>query len=304
MTLPPSRRDDLAPPQEGQDVTDLRALVRHQGTNLRGLNRGFLGGHFATPQLVTPAASDLVGGDDGSDGGGGTDYAFWNTDYAVAVGPGTISLYLTYEPIDGSLHIRWNGIDQPPTEWTLDGQNVTFTSPLIRGQDLLTAAYAYDNGVMADPSDVLVPYGSTLWRWLQVPFHDPNDYSSPSFDDSGWDLATAPFGDTTPPHDPATFPSWPDYLTVWDQNTQMWARRTITAEPGIDLTISHRLNRTLNLWWNGAYKGKTTTAEGTRTISGSEVLASNVIAFKASDDGITGPHTGCYFDASVTQVVE
>jgi hypothetical protein len=302
--IPPSRRDLTRPPP---DVTDLGAIARRHSTNLRALDPGFLDGLYATPQPVPDGASDLVGGDgDGGQDGGSDDIAFWNTDQALAVGtnPGQIILLLTWEPIDGSLHIRWNGIDQPPTEWTLDGQTVTFTSSLIRTDDLLTAAYAYDNGELADPSDTIVPFGSTLWRWLEVPFHDPGNYSDPLFDDSAWDLGQGPFGDTTPDHDLATFPTWPPYVTVWDQNSQMWARRTITAEPGIDVTIWHRINRTIVLWWNGAYKGKTTTAEGTRIIPGSEVLASNVIVFKAADDGYTGPHTGCYFDASVQQVIE
>jgi len=303
--LPPSRRDITRPPP---DVTDLGAIARRHGTNLRSLDPGYLGGLYATPQPVPLGAQELVGESGDGQDGGADDIAFWNTDqtFAASTNPGQIILNLTWEPIDGSLHIRWNGIDQPPTEWTLDGQTVTFTSTLIRTGDLLTAAYAYDDGELADPSDILVDYGDTEWLWLQVPFHDPNDYSDPltSFPGSP---AVPPWGMTTPEHTVGeTFAPyvWPDYLTDWDQNTQMWARRTVVAEPGIPISVSHRLNRTRSLWWNGNYRGKTTSPELTGTIPADLVLASNVVVFKVSDDGYSGFHTGCYFDVQLSQVVE
>jgi hypothetical protein len=307
MTLPPSRRDDLAPPAEGRDVTDLRALVRHQGTNLRALDNGFLGGHWATPQLLGPEHSDLTGGADGSDSGSGSDIAFWNTDQAVAGEPGQITLNLTWEPIDGSLHIRWNGVDQPPTEWTLDEQTVTFTSPLIKPGHRLTAAYAYDNGVMADPSDILVPFGSSGWKWVDVPPAADIDYSDPAFDDSAWAVASAPFGDTNPDFTDPFGHGWPIYVTTFAQGTRMWARRVITdADAGFAVTISLRWNRAIHVYWNGAavYSNSSDAGEATFTVDGSLVLASNTLAIKTVDDGFSGPGTGCYFDAQISQEVD
>lgn len=153
MALSPSRRDTIGPPP--RDVTDLARVVRHQGSYLRSLDPGLQDGRFATPRPVPSGGSQLVG-DDGGDSG--EDIAFENGDRATAASVGRIALNLTYEPIDGSLHVRWNGIDQPPTEWTLDDQLVTFTNSHIKVGDVLTAAYAYyptDPGV-ATPASALL----------------------------------------------------------------------------------------------------------------------------------------------------
>lgn len=154
MTLPPSRKDATGPPP--QDVSDLRYLVRHHGSALRRLDPGGLGGRFITPSPVRGTTSDLVGSDD--DGDGADDIQFINTDTATAVTAGTVTLNLTYEPIEGSLHFRWNGLDQPPTEWTLDGQTVTFVNPHIHLGDVVTAAYAY----VATDDDAPEPATATL----------------------------------------------------------------------------------------------------------------------------------------------
>lgn len=141
MALPPSRRDTIGPPP--RDISDLAALVRHHQSWQRSVDPGILDGRFGTPRPVSHGPSQIVGGDAGGDGGDNDEIAFWNSDRATSTVAGTITLNLTYEPIDGSLHIRWNGLDQPPTEWTLDVQTVTFTSSYIKVGDVLTAAYAY-----------------------------------------------------------------------------------------------------------------------------------------------------------------
>jgi hypothetical protein len=311
MVLPPSRKDTFGPPKAGRNLSDLSALVRHHGTYLRNLDPGIQDGRWNSLKPVPPGpAIDLVGDDGGDGAAGGADIAFWNTDQAVAGEPGQITLTLTYEPIDGSLHIRWNGIDQPPTEWTLDGQTVTFTSDLIRYGDLLTSAYAYDNGEIPDPSSDVVTYEASNWYWLQVPSAPNVDYSDPVYGDPApWALASAPFGKTTPDHTVGeTFVGvgWPDYLTEWAQTTRMWAWRTIVVEPDIPVTIYMRFNRAIAVYWNGnlRYTNSGAAAEKSVTIDGSEVLTSNLLMFKIVDDAFTGPHTGCYFDAHVTQVVE
>jgi hypothetical protein len=305
MPLPPSRRDSAGPPP--RDVTDLYQIARQHSSYLRGLDPGFLEGRFATPQLVPTGVSDLVGDDGGDGGAAGADHAFWNTDQAVAGEPGQITLNLTWEPIDGSLHIRWNGVDQPPTEWTLDEQTVTFTSPLIKPGHRLTAAYAYDNGELTDPTGILVPFASDGWKWVDVPPAADIDYSDPAFDDSAWAVASAPFGDTNPDFTDPFGHGWPIYVTTFAQGTRMWARRVITdADAGFAVTISLRWNRAIHVYWNGAavYSNSSDAGEATFTVDGSLVLASNTLAIKTVDDGFSGPGTGCYFDAQISQEVD
>lgn len=298
MALQPSRKDTFGPPP--RNVSDLSALVRHHGSYLRSLDPGYLDGRFATPKPVPPGPAVESVGDDGGDGAAsGTDIAFWNTDQAVTGEPGQISLPLTYEPIDGSLHIRWNGVDQPPTEWALDGQLVTFTDGLVRAGDILTAAYAYDNGEIPDPTDALVSFDASGWYWLQTVTSDPADYSS---DTTFGSAGTAPFGETDPPHSGV----YGDYNTVWNQGTMMWARRTVVADAGSPILVVIKWNRAVQFWWNGVhvYGNSGGTGYAEVTVDGSDVLASNLAVFKATDDQWTGPGTGCYFTASVSQVVE
>lgn len=156
MPLPPSRKDVTGPPP--QDVSDLRFLVRHHGSALRQLDPGLQSGRFITPRPVRGIGSQLVGDDSGGDA---DEIMFENGDRATATTAGSITLALTYEPIEGSLHIRWNGVDQPPTEWSLDGQTVTFVNSHIHVGDVLTAAYAYIDGDEAADGATLILRGST-----------------------------------------------------------------------------------------------------------------------------------------------
>lgn len=301
MPLQPSRRDTAKP----EDV------LRHHQSYLRSLDPGYLDGRLATPQPVRPGTSLVVGGDDGGDAEGDAGIAFENGDRLVAVGSGTVTFDLTYEPIDGSLHVRWNGIDQPPSEWSLDGQTVTIPDPtaLIDAGDLFTAAYAYYLSDVEEAPDIITPgvtyEASTGWRWAPVPPTADLDYSDPAFDDSGWAEDAAPFGQTNPPHDPSVFlpRHWPDYATTWVQTTRMWARRTILVEAGVSVTISLRWNRAITVWWNGSqvYSNGAAAGEATFTLPEASVLASNLLAIKTVDDAFTGPGTGCYFDAQVVQ---
>lgn len=143
MTLQPSRRDVTGPPSADlvvRNVTNLASIVRHHGTNLRGLNPGMLGGTRATPRPVPYGPSQIVGGDGGSDA---DDILFEDDDYVLATVAGTATLVLTYEPLDDSLIIFWNGLRQRSTNWTLDGQTVTFTDTHVHVGDEISAYYAY-----------------------------------------------------------------------------------------------------------------------------------------------------------------
>lgn len=126
--LPPKRRDSV----------NLANMLRQDRQRLSQLDRGLVFGKFPPARPLKPRWDD-GGEDDDLD----EVISFWNTDRVAAKSAGTITLLLTYEPLDGSLHIRWNGIDQPPAEWRLDGRVVTFTDPHIHVGDVLTAAYAY-----------------------------------------------------------------------------------------------------------------------------------------------------------------
>lgn len=141
MALSPSRRDTIGPPP--RDISDLGAQVRHHQSWQRSVDPGILDGRFGTPRPVPHGPSQIVGGDAGGDTGDDNEILFENADRTTASTAGTVTLVLTYEPIEGSLHIRWNGLDQPPAEWTLDGQTVTFVNSHIHVGDVLTAAYAY-----------------------------------------------------------------------------------------------------------------------------------------------------------------
>lgn len=130
-------------PPRLRDTKQLEDLVRQEKVNLRQLGVGFAGGRFSPlrPRTVYP---DI--GEDDEDYESEAEIKFWNTDRMVAVGPGMQPPFqLTHTPIDGSLHIRWNGLDQAPTEWTLADNVVTIpdTEGFVRAADVFTAAYAY-----------------------------------------------------------------------------------------------------------------------------------------------------------------
>jgi hypothetical protein len=141
MTLPPSRKDISGPPP--RDVTDLRFFVRHHGSALRRLDPGGLGGRFITPSPVRAGVSDLVG-DDGGDAGA-DDLQAWDTDKAVVTVAGTVTLHLTYEPIEDGLILFWGLGRVLPTEFTRDGQTVTFTNPHLKVGHVVNAWYLYIN---------------------------------------------------------------------------------------------------------------------------------------------------------------
>lgn len=129
--LPPRRRD----------TTDRDSLLRHQRQNLRQLDPGLAGGRFPLAKPLRPTSADLDDDDDVD-----VEIGFWNTDTGIATGPGQMTLRLTHTPIDGSLHVRWNGLDQPPTEWSLVDDVLIVPDPdsMIHAGDVISTAYAYE----------------------------------------------------------------------------------------------------------------------------------------------------------------
>lgn len=152
MPLQPSRRDTIGPPP--RDVSDLAALVRHQGSALRQIEPGLLGGTRATPRPVPPGLSQLVGDDSGD--GGDDEILFLNTDTTTA-GAGTVTMHLTYEPEDGSETVFWHpnghgGIRLPRSAWTRESQALTIAAFDGQGAgDMYACEYAYYDG---DPEPI------------------------------------------------------------------------------------------------------------------------------------------------------
>lgn len=303
MPQQPSRRD--TPPG------DSRALVRHHQSYLRSLDPGMLDGRWRTPQPVVGGPSELVGDSDDGDIGASDPILFENRDQFVIDGPGDKVFQLSFIPIDDgatSLQVFWIPLRMSVNDWTCVDNVLRVTDPGWRADDLVEVAYAYEYDGEPEPTGEIVPFESSGWKWLQVDSHDGNDYSSATFDDSAWASASAPFGETTPAHNPivAVSGTWPDYVTLWEQTTKMWARRTIAAEPGEDLIVSLRWNAIIDVWLNGVDVYGTSTGgagEATFVIDGSAVLASNQLTIKTRDDGSAGPGTGCYFDADISQAL-
>lgn len=148
MALHPSRRDTVGPPP--RDVSDLASVVRHQGSYLRSLDPGILGGRFATPRPPAKGAPPIVGGDSGGDG---TTYEWqWDDRYTVTA-TGTQTVTLTYAPVEESLFVRWHPDgrasvgDLTNEHFTVDGQTVTIAdSGIFAIGDEFSFQYQFDPG--------------------------------------------------------------------------------------------------------------------------------------------------------------
>lgn len=75
------------------------------------------------------------------------------------LGPGTFTCTLTKLPIPDSLHLYWNGMWQPHSQWTRDARLVTFTDPssLFEAGDLIGAKYAYIGTEQTPPTIYSAP---------------------------------------------------------------------------------------------------------------------------------------------------
>lgn len=133
-------------PPRLRDTRSLVDRVRQDRQNLGQLGIGFVGGRFPPARPLGSAAyiGDLE--DDEAIDEDTNQIAFWDADEATAVDAGPVSFDLTYSPVPGSLHVRKNGLDLAPSEWSLVGKTLTITpsaSVVIRAQDQFTTAYAY-----------------------------------------------------------------------------------------------------------------------------------------------------------------
>ena len=70
-----------------------------------------------------------------------------NTDTHTVTATGTQTFILSHEPIAGTEHFRWGGLDLLPSEWSRAGKIVTIATPnYAEVGDVYTAAYFYKGG--------------------------------------------------------------------------------------------------------------------------------------------------------------
>lgn len=161
--LPPRRRDSR----------NLADLIRQDRQYLKQLGVGFAGGRFSPAKPLRP----VYDGDEEDDGDDDTTaLAAINTDRVTVTTAGIVTLPLTYVPLDGSLHVRWDGDDLHPSEWTMSGQSVVYADPHLHVGDVLTAAYFYY------PSDVP---GAPLAATVTSRATTPGIYAWGTFSSSG-----------------------------------------------------------------------------------------------------------------------
>ena len=178
--LQPSRRDNGSAPR---DAADIRALVRHLVSYVKGLDPGYLGGNFATPQPVPAGSTLIVGGEE--DGGDGTSAYEWQwDDRGIVTATGTQHIGLTYEPIEESLVVRWhpNGrgaLTLTNEHYTLVDRTVIITDPgFLAVNDQFSFQYQFDPTVESDETFELVasltgqPDLAGTWGTTSIPISD------------------------------------------------------------------------------------------------------------------------------------
>lgn len=235
---------------------------------------------------------------------------FVNTDSVDPTGPGNVSLTLTHTPLPGSLHVYWGALFLPPEFWSLAGRTLTVLDPdnLIANGDRISAAYAYDTSVTAEPDPtpggIIVAFGASGWKYLQVARTTVTDYSASAFDDSAWASGTAAFGEINGGWS-GVLPEPPSPSTAWAVTTRLWLRRTVAANTALDLLIDVRVEDEALVYLNGSLVGTIPAnnqgATVRITVASASVLSSNVLAIRATDDTYTAPTGDSYLDVAVSQ---
>jgi len=135
-------------------------------------------GDFATPvPVVMPNDLSRIRNLKGGNLGG----LLFMQDMKTAAASGDQTVVLTYEPVDSSEHMYWNGLYQPASEWTRLGQTASVADPSgwVEAGDELVVEYAYIDG---GASEALSP-GSLTRLYLPSSGSAP---VSPAFG-SGWE---------------------------------------------------------------------------------------------------------------------
>lgn len=95
----------------------------------------------------------------------------------------------------------------------------------------------------------LVPFQSSGWRYLIVAREDAADRSAVDFDDTGWPIGDAPFGNGPLPEHFNWVPMW---STNWPTKTRLWLRRTLPPVAAFsDVLITGRIEDSAVFYVNG-----------------------------------------------------
>ncbi len=142
-------------------------------------------------------------------------------------------------------------------------------------------------------------YDQAGWKYkIEAPGSDA-DYSSPSYDDSGWESGPGGFGS-------ASYGEFSvgTYVPAGTVGKGIWIRRTFDAVAGFPLNIRVAHDDGAWLWVNGQEVAISPTADyflGTATVPGSLVTARNVIALKVLDSIPAGSPTAIFAALAMDQ---
>ena len=141
-------------------------------------------------------------------------------------------------------------------------------------------------------------YDQAGWKYkVEAPGSDA-DYSSPSYDDSGWESGVGGFGNIAQ----GEF-SVGTYVSP-GVGKGIWIRRTFDAVAGLPLNIRVAHDDGAWLWVNGQEVSISPTADyflGTATVPGTLVTARNVIALKVLDSIPAGSPTAIFAALAMDQ---
>jgi hypothetical protein len=126
----------------------------------------------------------------------------------------------------------------------------------------------------------ILDYKAPGWRYLLVPSSDLVNRSAPSFDDSGWAIGSAPFGDG------GAYLIFPASATNWPTGgTALWVRRKVTIPSGLNaVKISVMVDNFVDVYWNGTKVDLTQDGTWTRTGNMSVFPGVHTLAVRADDD--------------------
>lgn len=142
----------------------------------------------------------------------------------------------------------------------------------------------------------LLPYESSGWRYRQVPWGDPliGTFYSASFDDSGWNVGQAAFGNfgelnAPPPFCLAAY----SIHSQWDVNTDVLLRRYFNASAASPVTIYLSIDNDAEIYVNGIHVYAVTHAgcplvddfSFTVPYEALDMNGSNLLAIHAHDSG-------------------
>lgn len=232
---------------------------------------------------------------------------FEDADTFTATAGGDQAFALSHKPIPGSVHLSIGGVPQTHTEFSVDYDTGIVAIPdtygLFESGDWFDFRYAYTVSVR---TPYTIDWASPGWKYTNVASSDTTDRSGQNFNDGGWSVAAAPFGDSVgQPFNYIPGLDWPAPATSFPKGTATWLRRTITDAPKQQLTITTRADNYADVYWNGTKIGTTDSGGGineyTFSVPAASVQASNVLAVRAWDTGSSSDsknHT--YLDVQVT----